>query len=229
VLAGPDHLSYFALLGRISGLALYHREPIDVRWTDSFIKAVLEMPVVPDDLASVDPELHANKVVYLRGLCADDVAALELTFEDDMSNAQMGNQASIPLKEGGAEIGVTSANLEEYLQLWVEHRLVGSIRPQVKAFQNGIGVFVPAELRRQLRDCCTACDFQLMVSGTPQIDVADWEASTVYSDGLGPESAVVAWFWTIVQAMDQAEQAALLHFVTGSSRAPADGFTQLMG
>jgi hypothetical protein len=200
-----------------------------VRWTDAFVKAVLEMPVVPDDLELVDPELHANKVVYLRGLGADDLAALELTFEDDPSNALMGCQASIPLKEGGAAIAVTTANLEEYLQLWVEHRLVGSIQSQVKAFQNGLGVFVPAELRRQLRDCCTACDFQLMVSGTPKIDVADWKASAVYTDGLAPESAVVSWFWTIVQAMDQAEQAALLHFVTGSSRAPADGFTQLMG
>ena len=26
--AGPDHLSYFALLGRITGLALYHREAV---------------------------------------------------------------------------------------------------------------------------------------------------------------------------------------------------------
>jgi ankyrin repeat protein len=229
VLAGPDHLSYFALLGRIAGLALYHREAIDVRWTDAFVKAVLEMPVVPDDLELVDPELHANKVVYLRSLGADDVAALELTFEDDPSSALMGTQPSIPLKEGGAEIGVTRDNLEEYLQLWVEHRLVGSIRSQVKAFQNGLGVFVPAELRRQLRDCCTACDFQLMVSGTPVINVADWKASTVYTDGLVAESVVVSWFWTLVQGMGQADQAALLHFVTGSSRAPADGFTQLMG
>jgi hypothetical protein len=68
-----------------------------------------------------------------------------------------------------------------------------------------------------------------MVSGTPVIDVADWTSSTVYTDGLAPESDVVSWFWTIVQAMDQAEQAAVLHFVTGSSHAPADGFTQLMG
>ena len=28
VAAGADHLSYFALLGRITGLALYHREAV---------------------------------------------------------------------------------------------------------------------------------------------------------------------------------------------------------
>jgi ankyrin repeat protein len=60
--AGPDHLSYFALLGRVAGLALYHQEPLDVRWSDAFVKAVLEMPITADDLRSVDPELHERKV-----------------------------------------------------------------------------------------------------------------------------------------------------------------------
>jgi hypothetical protein len=61
-IAGPDHLSYFALLGRVAGLALYHQEPLDVRWSDAFVKAVLEMPITADDLRSVDPELHERKV-----------------------------------------------------------------------------------------------------------------------------------------------------------------------
>ena len=60
--AGPDHLSYFALLGRVAGLALYHQEPLDVRWSDAFIKAVLEMPITAADLRSVDPELYECKV-----------------------------------------------------------------------------------------------------------------------------------------------------------------------
>ena len=37
--AGADHLSDFALLGRIAGLALYHRETLDASWTSSFLKA----------------------------------------------------------------------------------------------------------------------------------------------------------------------------------------------
>jgi len=53
---------YFALLGRVAGLALYHQEPLDVRWSDAFVKAVLEMPITADDLRSVDPELHERKV-----------------------------------------------------------------------------------------------------------------------------------------------------------------------
>ena len=36
-----DHLAHFALLGRIAGMALHHREPLDVSWSAGFLKAVL--------------------------------------------------------------------------------------------------------------------------------------------------------------------------------------------
>ena len=36
ITAGGDHLSYFALLGRIAGMALYHSEHIPARWTQAF-------------------------------------------------------------------------------------------------------------------------------------------------------------------------------------------------
>ena len=68
-MAGADHLSYFALLGRIAGLALYHQEPLDVGWSDAFVKAVLEMPITADDLRSSDPELHESKVNGVPRLC----------------------------------------------------------------------------------------------------------------------------------------------------------------
>jgi E3 ubiquitin-protein ligase HACE1 len=40
--AGADHLSYFALLGRIAGLALFHCVPLNASWSRSFITAVFE-------------------------------------------------------------------------------------------------------------------------------------------------------------------------------------------
>ena len=32
---------------------------------------------------------------------------------------------------------VTEENMQEYLQLFVQHRLVGAIRPQIEAFRDG--------------------------------------------------------------------------------------------
>ena len=65
--------------------------------------------------------------------------------------------------------------------------------------------------------------------GVTDIDVDDWEASSAYSGGFTASTPVVLWFWMRVRAMSREERAALLHFCTGSIRAPALGFASLMG
>jgi hypothetical protein len=42
---------------------------------------------------------------------------------------------------------VTEANKAEYLQLLVEHRLVGAIKEQIRAFRAGLAVFLTDEVR----------------------------------------------------------------------------------
>ncbi len=137
--ARADHLSYFALLGRIAGLALFHREPLNASWSRSFIKAVFEFDLAPADLESVDPEAYEKKVVYIRDgvYSSRDHIALEdlaLTFTDDCDPAVLyespaERNACVELREGGNQISVTEENKAEYIQLLVEHRVVGAIRP----------------------------------------------------------------------------------------------------
>jgi hypothetical protein len=103
------------------------------------------------------------------------------------------------------------------------------VRRQVRAFRNGLGVFVNSELRAKLRQYCTAGDFQLFVCGAESIDVDDWKRTAVYDGGYDAASPMVVWFWEIVEAMDDSERSALLHFCTGSSRMPAGGFAEQMG
>eukprot|EP01052_Picozoa_sp_SAG31_P030872 SAG31_NODE_3209_length_4550_cov_4.465513_4_plen_277_part_00 len=38
---GADHCSYFALLGRIAGFSLYHKEPLDASFSTAFLKVCL--------------------------------------------------------------------------------------------------------------------------------------------------------------------------------------------
>ena len=85
---GDDHLSYFAMLGRIMGLALYHKEPLNAQLSDAFIKTVMGFEIVPEDLESVDPDLYEKRIVYLRDSLyrTKDNMELEdlcLTFVDD--------------------------------------------------------------------------------------------------------------------------------------------------
>ena len=81
--AGADHLSYFVLLGRIAGLALFHREPLNASWSRSFIKAVFEFELTAADLESVDPEAYEKRVLYIRNCDHSALEELELTFIDD--------------------------------------------------------------------------------------------------------------------------------------------------
>ena len=60
--AGDDHLAYFALLGRVAGLALYYREPLPAAWPKAFVKAALGYAIEAEDLREVDPTLHEKKV-----------------------------------------------------------------------------------------------------------------------------------------------------------------------
>ena len=83
-IAGPDHLSYFALLGRIAGLALYHREPLNASWTTAFVKAAFGYKITFADLESSDPVSY-NSQKQLLGMHADDLSELELTFTADAS------------------------------------------------------------------------------------------------------------------------------------------------
>jgi len=234
--AGADHLSHFALLGRIAGLALYHREPLNASLSNAFIKAALGYAINPADLAAVDPDIESGRMKFVRDSTTDEeLADADLVFEDDSNEAALvfeskeEQQPSVELKAGGAGIAVTQANKDEYLQLLAQHRLVGAIGAQVEAFRNGLGVFLDDDLRATLRACCSVADIQLLLCGVKEIDVDNWEASAKYRGGLTAESELVAWFWAVVRGMSAEERARLLQFCTGSVRAPATGFESLMG
>ena len=233
VVAGADHLSYFALLGRIAGLALFHREPLNVSWTSPFLKAAFGYAITFDDLAAYDPKLHAS-LKSLLDLSAENLKELCLNFEatGDESvvyEAKSKRRHSTELKPGGEDEAVRADNVQEYLQLYARYRLVGAYQAQVDAFRSGLGVFFTAELLDMLRKCCTVTDLELLLCGAPSIDVDDWQSSTKYEPPSYADSKQVRWFWAYVRAMPAEMQARLLFFCSSSTRPPATGFASLMG
>ena len=72
VVNAKTHLKYFAALGRVAAVALYHGETLPLRLTDAFFdRAALGARARLEDLRSVDPTLFESKVEYLRELCAE--------------------------------------------------------------------------------------------------------------------------------------------------------------
>ena len=232
-----DHLAHFALLGRIAGVALHHQESLNVSWSAAFFKAVLGCPITVDDVASVDPE-KCDNLRKMREYSAEVLQQCSLTFALDTEADQQdfvvdadkrGRISTIELKPDGANIEVTPDNLEEYLQQYAENLLIGTIREQINAFRQGLDVFLDDALRAKLRACCTVAEFQLLLCGATEIDVDEWQASAEYHGGYSAGSNQVKWFWTEVRGMTPEERGQLLFFCTGSARAPATGFDNLMG
>ncbi|XP_039207010.1 E3 ubiquitin-protein ligase HACE1 isoform X3 [Crotalus tigris] len=217
----PDHLNYFRFAGQILGLALNHRQLVNIYFTRSFYKHILGIPVNYQDVASIDPEYAKN----LQWILDNDIndLGLELTFS--VETDVFGAMEEVPLKLGGASIIVTQENKAEYVQLVTELRMTRAIQPQINAFLQGFHMFIPPSLV-QLFD---EYELELLLSGMPEIDVNDWIKNTEYTSGYERDDPVIQWFWEVVKELTQEERVLLLQFVTGSSRVPHGGFAHIMG
>ncbi|XP_056422177.1 E3 ubiquitin-protein ligase HACE1 isoform X2 [Hyla sarda] len=217
----PDHLNYFRFAGEILGLALYHRQLVNIYFTRSFYKHILGIPVNYQDVASIDPEYAKN----LQWILDNDISDLGLELTFSVETDVFGAMEEVPLKPGGASIVVTQENKAEYVQLVTELRMTRAIQPQINGFLQGFHMFIPPSLI-QLFD---EYELELLLSGMPEIDVNDWIKNTEYTSGYDKDDQVIKWFWEVVQELTQEERVLLLQFVTGSSRVPHGGFAFIMG
>lgn len=216
----PDDKELFFLTGRLIGKALLTGQVIEPRLSLPLLKHILGVPLSLADLESTDPELHRSVVTLLQSKGVGDWAMVFAVDEE-----VLGEVETIALKEGGEMIDVTDDNKLEYVALRLRHRLLGSIAPQLARLLAGVYQVVPERV-------LSALDFQeldLILSGLPEINVADWKAHTEYS-GIydGGSHRVIRWFWQLLEEeFSDEERARLLQFATGSAQVPAGGFTAL--
>jgi hypothetical protein len=71
-------------------------------------------------------------------------------------------------------------------------------------------------------------ELELLISGTPDIDVDEWRAATEYS-GYTSSDPVIVWWWRALKSFNREERAKVLSFATGTSRVPLGGFVDLQG
>lgn len=69
---------------------------------------------------------------------------------------------------------------------------------------------------------------ELLISGTPDIDVDEWRAATEYT-GYSSSDPVIVWWWRALKSFNRDEKAKVLSFATGTSRVPLEGFVHLQG
>ncbi|EIW82911.1 hypothetical protein CONPUDRAFT_151972 [Coniophora puteana RWD-64-598 SS2] len=209
----PEHLSFFKFVGRVIGKAIYDGRLLDAYFAKSIYRQLLGKPVDYRDVEWVDPE-------YYNSLCwilENDPTPLELTFS-------FGRNRIFPLKEGGEQISVTNENKREFVQLSASFRLYSSIKEQIEHLVSGFHDIIPKDLVNIFNEK----ELELLISGTPDIDVDEWRAATEYN-GYTSSDPVIVWWWRALKSFNREERAKVLSFATGTSRVPLGGFVDLQG
>ncbi|KAG8786740.1 hypothetical protein FRC15_010808 [Serendipita sp. 397] len=214
----PDHLRYFKFVGRILGKAIYDQKLLDGHFARSVYRQLLGKPVDYRDLEWSDPSYYSG----LRWMLDNSVEAMDLTFSEQ--NDQLGQMIIVDLKPNGRNIPVTDENKDEYIQLIAEYRLTTSIKDQLTAFLEGFYEIVPKEHIAIFDEK----EVELLISGTPEIDVEDWRSATEYH-GYTASDAVIVWWWRALKSFSRADRAKVLSFATGTAKVPLGGFAELQG
>lgn len=216
----PDHLQFFAFVGRILSKAIIDQRLLDVHFTRSFYKHLLGLPVDFRDLEAIDPDYHKS----LQWILQNDITGVldDMVFATEAD--EFGVVSLVDLKPSGSEIPVTETNKAEYVRLVTEYRLTTAIRPQIDAVLRGLHALLPPALLAPF----TETELELLISGLPDIDIDDWRANTDYRS-YTISSPQVQWFWRAVRSFDPEERAKLVQFVTGTAKVPLDGWAHLQG
>ncbi|PVF96727.1 putative ubiquitin-protein ligase [Serendipita vermifera] len=215
----PEHLNYFKFIGRVVGLAIFHRRFLDAYFISSLYKMILHKKIALSDLEGVDAELHRSMSWTLENDITD---VIEETFS--VQEERFGELVTIELKPGGADVPVTEENKAEFVDLMVEYRITKRVQEQYTAFMEGFNELIPQELINVFDER----ELELLIGGISEIDVDDWAKFTDYR-GYSTDDQVIKWFWQCIRSWPPERKSRLLQFVTGTSRIPVNGFKDLQG
>lgn len=216
----PEHLNYFKFIGRVVGLAIFHRRFLDAFFIGALYKMVLGKAVALADMEGVDADFHRS----LQWMLDNDISGgiLEQTFSTE--DERFGVLTVEDLIPNGRNIDVTNENKKEYVDLMVKWRIEKRIAEQFQAFKEGFQELIPHDLINVFDER----ELELLIGGIAEIDVDDWKKHTDYR-GYTESDEVIQQFWQTVRSWDGEQKSRLLQFTTGTSRIPVNGFKDLQG
>ncbi|KAL8639978.1 MAG: hypothetical protein Q9228_003049 [Teloschistes exilis] len=215
----PEHLNYFKFIGRVVGLAIFHRRFLDAFFIGAFYKMVLRKRVTLADMEGVDHAYHKS-LTWMLDNSVNGVLDYNFSTEDE----EFGERRTVELKPGGENIEVNDDNKKEYVELITEWRIQKRVEQQFDAFVAGFNELIPPDLVNVFDER----ELELLIGGIADIDVADWKKHTDYR-GYEETSPVIQNFWKCIQGWDAEQKSRLLQFATGTSRIPVNGFKDLQG
>lgn len=204
------------------GKALYEGVLLDLPLAPFFTARLQGRQPLFDELSEVDPQLYRNLAALKRYNSAEvESLMLDFTVEEEA----FGGRRMQELKPGGSHIAVTGDNVLQYVYLLAHYHLNRRLGRTAQAFAVGMSQVIPASWLRLFNPN----EFnQLLCGGADQdVDPDDLMRYTQYSGGYVENSQPIRHFWQAVRSMCPRDRAALLKFVTSSSRPPLGGFKYL--
>nr|CAD7577403.1 unnamed protein product [Timema californicum] len=204
----PLHLNMFRFLGVLMGIAIRTGSPLSLNLAEPVWKQLAGMTLTPADLTEVDRD-YVPGLLCIRDMEPDDKVfhTLEMPFS---TPSAYGND--VPLSTRYRRI--MPENRLEYVKLALNYRL-HEFDEQVKAVKEGMARVVPVPLVSLF----SGYELQTMVCGSPDIPLALLKSVATYK-GVEASSALVQWFWDVMEEFTNQERSLFLRFVWGRTRLP---------
>ena len=179
-------------------------------------KMMLKKDITLRDLEAVDPEYHKS----LQMVQQSDPTDWGLTF-----SAEDNVKGTVDLIENGRNIDVTDANKRDYITKIIDFKFKCRIKQQMEYLMKGFNEIIS----HNLIVIFDHQELELLTCGYPDVDIKDWKKNTLYKGHYNENTPVIQWFWKTILLMDSESRIRLLQFVTGTSRVPMNGFSELQG
>jgi hypothetical protein len=226
----PLELEQYAFLGKLMGIAIRSTGFLNLSLSKFIWKLICgELPSLLD-LEDIDEGLTRSILHSFRHI--DDPSKVDNPITDSQTFSSIffetftiinSNDVEIELVPQGSTIDVTFENRIVYCDMVQYYRLHEFDR-QARAIREGLTTVIPlAYVNLQ-----SAWDLEILVCGTPEIDIELLERVTQYEGGCNRNSPHVKFFWNVMRSYNTDERQALVKFVWGRTRLPLNeaSFTQ---
>jgi hypothetical protein len=210
---GAQNPGEFKRLGMLIGLAMYNGvKSLPLDFPLMFYKKVVGEPLVLDDMAELDPQLHRG----WRHVLENDVE--DLSFE---YTYQIGSEVQTHVLEyqQDAPRVVTPGNRSQFVQSLFNAATNTLVNGSFDALLCGLESIIP---RRVLR-LFTASELRSFIAGQRIVDVPgtveQLKQVTVY-EGFSPDDPVIQNLWSILSNGTPTQFAQFLDLATASDRLP---------
>ena len=219
-----ETLDKYYFIGKVLAKALLENLTVNCCLNKAIYQLILKEIIKFEDLIFIDKPLY-NSLINLKKLKEeqsdiDNIAFCEIYFSCDYKDDR-GNLITKNLIPNGKNILVTKDNLDLYISKRIEEfknsQLIG-----VNEIIKGINSVFDINYLKIF----TSDQLELLINGTPFIDVEDWRLNTQYKNYNDYDDTIIM-FWEVISSLSQEELSNFLLFCTGSSKVPIGGFKSL--